>query len=211
VNADSYKTITVLTADDHPLIREGLAALLAEQTDIKIVGEASDGHEAVAKFDRLLPDVLLLDLQMPDLSGLDAMAIIKDRHPNARIIVLTTYDTEQLAAKALNLGAQAYLLKSSVIKELVDTIRAVYRGQKRLSAQVANNLALHSHSGPLTAREISVLSLIAFGNSNRAVGETLSITEETVKGYVKNILLKLDAKDRTHAVALAFKRGIIEL
>lgn len=205
------RSITVLTADDHALIREGLAALLSGETDISIIGEACDGHEAIAMFDRLKPDVLLLDLQMPNLAGLDALAIIKDRHPSAKVIVLTTYDTEQLASRAIALGAQAYLLKSSVRKELIDTIRAVLRGQRHVSAQVAGTLAKHAYDQPLTPREIAVLSLIAFGNSNRAVGESLSITEETVKGYVKNILFKLDAKDRTHAVALAFKRGIIEL
>lgn len=197
--------------DDHPLIREGLAALLAGHPDISIVGEASDGDEATVKFDELLPDVVLLDLQMPTMSGLEALEVIKRKHPWSRFIILTTYDTEQLASKALNAGAHAYLLKSSVRRELVDTIHAVFRGQRRIAADIAESLAEHADDDQLTQREVSVLELIAGGNSNRAVGECLSITEETVKGHVKSILVKLTAKDRTHAVALAIKRGIIEI
>ena len=203
--------IRVLTADDHPLIREGLAALMAAQPDIVIVGEASDGHEAIARFDELRPDVLLLDLQMPNLTGLEGLVAIKERHPRARIIVLTTYDTEQLAAKAIGSGAQAYLLKSSVRRELIDTIRSVVRGKKHVDAGVATNLAIHASDDALTPREIAVLALIARGNSNRSVGEHLAITEQTVKGHVKSILSKLSANDRAHAVALGIKRGIIEL
>ncbi|PZM08050.1 response regulator [Rhizobium tubonense] len=203
--------IRVVMADDHPLIREGIGALLSGHRDIDVVGEASDGLQAVALYSSLMPDILLLDLQMPGLGGLEAIGVIKSRFPSARIIVLTTYEGDQLASKAISAGAQAYLLKSSVRTELPDTIRAVHRGQKHIHAKVAQNLAQHASDDVLTPREVDVLSLIARGNSNRAVGNSLSITEETVKGYVKNILSKLGAKDRTHAVALALKRGIIEL
>lgn len=205
------KSIRILTVDDHALIREGLAALLAGHPGIAIVGEASDGDEAIVKFDELLPDIVLLDLQMPRMSGLEALDAIRRKHPWSRFIVLTTYDTEQLASKALSAGAHAYLLKSSVRHELVDTIHAVFRGQRRVAADVAENLAIHADDDPLTPREVNVLQLIAGGNSNRAVGEHLSISEETVKGHVKSILVKLVAKDRTHAVALAIKRGIIDI
>ncbi|TCL76136.1 response regulator transcription factor [Rhizobium sp. BK251] len=203
--------IKVLVVDDHHLIREGIAALLASQDDILIVGEAADGHEAISQFEALMPDVMLLDLQMPGLGGLEALAVIKSRHPSARIIVLTTYDGDQLASRAINAGAQAYILKSSVRRELLDTIRAVQRGQKYVGATVAAKLSDHAGEDTLTAREMSVLSLIAGGNSNRVIGEKLSISEETVKGHVKSILAKLHAKDRTHAVALGIKRGIIDL
>ncbi|XAZ20442.1 response regulator transcription factor (plasmid) [Sinorhizobium sp. B11] len=150
---------------------------MAAQPDIVIVGEASDGHEAIARFDELRPDVLLLDLQMPNLTGLEALVPIKERHPRARIIVLTTYDTEQLAAKAIGSGAQAYLLKSSVRRELIDTIRSAVRGKKHVDAGVATNLAIHATDDALTPREIAVLALIARGNSNWSVGEHLAIIE----------------------------------
>lgn len=203
--------IRLLVADDHHLIREGLSALFASQGDMQIVGEAVDGREAVAQFDALTPDILLLDLQMPGLNGLDVIAAIKRRHPLARIIVLTTYEGDHLASRAINSGAQAYLLKSAVRRELLDTIRAVYRGQKHVQASVVEGITEHADETALTAREIQVLSLIAAGNSNKRVADNLSISEETVKGHVKSILAKLRAHDRTHAVALAVKRGYIEL
>jgi two-component system, NarL family, response regulator len=205
------RTIRVVSADDHPLIREGLAALVAGYPDITIVGEASDGIEAVQQFENLRPDVLLMDLQMPKMSGLEAIAAIRARHPSARIIVLTTYDTEHLASKALLSGAQAYLLKSSVRRELIDTIRAVYRGQRRVDPGVANAIAAQAGEITLTRRELDVLSLVAQGQSNRSIGEALSITEETVKGHVKNLLSKLGANDRAHAAALGLKRGLIQI
>lgn len=201
--------IRVMTADDHLLIREGLAALVAAHQDIAIVGEAADGEEAIRLYDELVPDVLLLDLQMPKRHGIEVLSEIKKRHPQARVIVLTTYDLEQLASKAMAAGAQAYLLKTSVRRELVNTIRAVASGRRHVDAEVASTLATYAHDEPLTPREISVLALIAEGNSNREIGTRLSITEETVKGYVKSILSKLSANDRAHAVAIGLKRGII--
>jgi two-component system, NarL family, response regulator len=205
------KPIRILIADDHHLIREGIAALVSGHPDILIVGEAADGREAVAQFDRLKPDVVLLDIQMPDMSGLDALEVIKAQHPSARVIILTTYDGDHLANRAITAGAQAYILKSSVRRDLVETIRAVYRGKKHINAAVAAKLSEHASDDALTGRELTVLALIAQGNSNRAIGDQLSITEDTVKGYVKNILSKLNANDRTHAVALGIKRGIIEI
>ncbi|MDI7862342.1 response regulator transcription factor [Rhizobiaceae bacterium n13] len=207
----AHGPIRVLVVDDHHLIREGIAALVASQGDIEIVGEAADGNQAVAQFEALRPDVMLLDLQMPGMGGLEALADIKSRHPQARIVILTTYDGDHLASRALAAGAQAYILKSSVRRELLDTIRAVFRGQKHVQADVAAKLSDHAGEDVLTTRELAVLSLIAEGNTNKAIGERLSITEETVKGYVKSILAKLHAKDRTHAVTLGIKRGIIEL
>jgi DNA-binding NarL/FixJ family response regulator len=203
--------IRVLMADDHPLIREGISALVSSQSDMAIVGEASSGLEATAMYEALMPDVVLLDLQMPAMGGFEAITAIKRLKPSARIIVLTTYEGDHLASRAISLGARAYLLKSAVRHELLNAIRAVFRGQKHIDAKVAENLSHHVGESPLSVRETEVLSLIAGGNSNRAVGLTLAITEETVKGYVKNILAKLNARDRTHAVALAIKRGIIEL
>ncbi|MEZ2131908.1 MULTISPECIES: response regulator [unclassified Sinorhizobium] len=203
--------IRVLTADDHLLIREGLAALVASCPDIAIVGEASDGEETIELYEKLKPDILLLDLQMPKLGGIEAMAVIRSRHPSARIIVLTTYDTEQLAIKAIAHGARAYLLKSSVRRDLIDTIRSVHSGRRHVDRDVAATIASYADNDLLTNREVDVLRLIAAGNSNREIGVHLSITEETVKGHVKSILSKLSANDRAHAVAVGLKRGIISL
>lgn len=203
--------IRVVTADDHQLIREGLAALIAGQSDIIIVGEAVDGEEAIRKYDELKPDVLILDLQMPKKDGIEALEAIRLKYPTARVIVLTTYDTEQLANRAIAAGAQAYLLKTSVRRELINTIRAVVSGRRHVDATVASTLATYADGDALTPREISVLSLVARGNSNREIGVELLITEETVKGHIKSILSKLSAHDRAHAVALGLKRGIITI
>jgi DNA-binding NarL/FixJ family response regulator len=203
--------IRILSADDHPLLREGIAALIANQADMELVAEAGHGHEAIAQFRSHRPDVTLMDLQMPEMSGIDAIIAIRSEFPEARIIVLTTYAGDVLARRALKAGVQAYVLKSHVRKELLDTIRSVHAGKKRIHPEVATQLADHAADDALTAREIEVLSLIAAGNSNKLIADQLSVTEETVKGHVKNILSKLSANDRTHAVTLGLKRGIIEL
>ena len=205
------KVIGILVADDHPLLREGVVALISKQSDMRVVGEAATGREALEKFRLLRPDVTLMDLQMPDVSGIDALIGIRRDCPTAKIIVLTTYAGDALAQRALMAGAQAYVLKGSVRKELLDTIRDVYGGRKRVAPEVARELAEHMGEDILSAREIEVLTLVAAGNSNKQVAATLSISEETAKAHVKNIIGKLQANDRTHAVTLALVRGIIQL
>jgi DNA-binding NarL/FixJ family response regulator len=203
--------IRILTVDDHPMLREGIASLIASQSDMKLVAEASTGLEALDQFRNHRPDLTLMDLQMPDMGGIEAMVAIRAEFPEARIIVLTTYKGDVQVVRALKAGARAYLLKGLLRKELLETIRAVYAGQKRIPPEVAAVFADHAVDEALTAREIDVLRLIAGGNANKLVGDQLSITEETVKGYVKSILSKLGASDRTHAVTIALKRGIIDL
>lgn len=205
------KPIRILLVDDHPLLRQGVAALAGDETDMQLVAEASNGREAVEQFRRFRPDVTLMDLQMPEMNGIDAMTAIRAEFPDARFIVLTTYTGDVQVLRALKAGARAYLLKSLLRKELLDTIRAVHAGQKRIPPEIAAQLADHAADDSLTAREIDVLSLIATGLANKIVADKLDITEETVKGHVKNILSKLGANDRTHAVTIALKRGIIEL
>lgn len=207
----SASRIRILLADDHPLLRHGVAGLVADQPDMELVGEASSGREAVDQFRKHLPDVALLDLQMPEMNGIDAILAIRAEFPNARIIVLTTYTGDAQVLRALRAGAQAYLLKSALRRELLDTIRVVHKGQRRIPPEVAIQLAEHAADDLLTSREVEVLRLIAAGKANKLVASDLSITEETVKGHVKNILSKLEARDRTHAVTIALKRGIIEL
>jgi DNA-binding NarL/FixJ family response regulator len=207
----SLKPIRILLVDDHPLLRLGIAALAADESDMQFVAEASNGREAIELFRKHRPDVTLMDLQMPEMNGIDAMTIIRDEFPEARFVVLTTYTGDVQVLRALKAGARAYLLKSLLRKELLDTIRAVHAGQKRIPAEIAAQLADHAADDSLTTREIDVLRLIATGLANKIVADKLDITEETVKGHVKNILSKLDANDRTHAVTIALKRGIIEL
>lgn len=203
--------IRVLSVDDHPLIREGIAALIANQKDMRLVGEASNGREAIEQFRSQQPDVTLMDLQMPEMNGIDALIAIRSEFPDARIIVLTTYPGDALCKRAMTAGAQGYILKGNVRKDLLDTIRAVRSGKKILHAEVAAELATHAADDALSKREIEVLSLIAAGNSNKLIADQLAISEDTVKGHVKSILSKLGVNDRTHAVTAALKRGFIEL
>jgi DNA-binding NarL/FixJ family response regulator len=203
--------IEVLSVDDHALLREGIAALVNAESDMKLVAEATNGQEAIEKFRLHRPDVTLMDLQMPSLNGIESIIGIRSEFPNARIIVLTTYAGDIQVLRALKAGARGYLLKGHVRRELLDTIRAVHAGQKRIPPEVAAALAEHTTEEELTSREIAVLRLIAAGNANKAIAGQLSIAEDTVKTHVTNILAKLGANDRTHAVTIGLKRGIIEL
>jgi DNA-binding NarL/FixJ family response regulator len=203
-------TIRILTVDDHPLLRQGIAALLTGQPDMDLVGEASNGREAIQQFREHRPDITLMDLQMPEMNGLDATIAIRGEFPDARIIVLTTYTGDVQVQRAMKIGARAYLLKNSLHKELLETIRAVHAGKKTMSAEASYELAEHATDDALTPAEVEVLRLIAAGNANKQIAAQLSITEDTVKGRVKNILSKLGANDRTHAAMIGVKRGIID-
>ena len=203
--------IRILAVDDHPLLREGVAALVASQPDMTLIAEASSGREAIEQFRAHRPDVTLMDLQMPEMNGVDAIIAICGEFPAARIVVLTTYTGDVQVLRALKAGARAYLLKGLLRKELLETIRLVHAGQKRMPPEVASELAEHATDDALSAREVEVLRLISGGNANKEIAAQLSITEETVKGHVKNILAKLSANDRTHAVTIGLKRGIIDL
>ena len=203
--------IRILAVDDHPVILQGIAGLIAVESDMKIVAEAANGREALQQFRKHHPDVTLMDLQMPEMSGLDATTAIRAEFPEARIIVLTTYAGDMQALRALKAGARAYLLKSSLRRELLDTIRAVHAGKKSLSAEVSIQLAEHAAQEALTPLEVDVLRLIAEGKANKEIAVRLSLNEDAVKRQVRSILSKLDAGDRTHAVTIALRRGIIEL
>ncbi len=203
--------IRILTVDDRALLREGIAALVNAESDMKLVAEASNGQEAIEKFRLYRPDVTLMDLQMPALNGIEAIISIRAEFPNARLIVLTTYTGDVQILRALRAGARAYILKGHVHRELLGAIRAVHAGQKRIAPEVAAELADHAADEDLTLREIDVLKLISTGNANKEIAGRLFIAEETVKSHVTNILAKLGANDRTHAVTIGLKRGIIEL
>ena len=203
-------SIRILAVDDHPLFRNGIAALLATQRDMNLVAEAANGREAIQQYRSHRPDITLMDLQMPEMNGLDAMTAIRGEFPDARIIMLTTYTGDVQVMRAMQTGARAYLLKSLLDRELLDTIRAVHAGKKALSAEASFELAEHVTNEALTPAEVDVLRLIASGHANKQIAVRLTITEETVKGRVKNILSKLGANDRTHAATIGIKRGIIE-
>ena len=203
--------IRVLSVDDHPLLRDGIAALIGNQTDMQLVAEASNGREALEQFREHRPDVTLMDLQMPDMGGIDATIAIRAEFPEARIIVLSTYAGDVQVSRALGAGARAYLLKGLLRKELLDTIRAVQAGHKRVSSEAAAEIAEHATDDALTPREVVVLRLVAKGNANKQIAVQLSLTEETVKSHIRSILGKLGANDRTHAVAIGLKRGFIDL
>ncbi len=203
--------IRVLAVDDHPIVRQGIASLVGIQTDMVLVGEASNGRDAVQQFRTLLPDVTLLDLRMPEMTGLDALIAIRTDIPRARFIVLTTYAGDMQILRALNAGAQAYLLKNTLHTDLMQTIRAVHAGRKALSPEATYEIAEHATDDVLSPAEVLVLRLIAAGNANKDIADSLSIAEETVKSRVKSILSKLGANDRTHAAMIGLKRGIIEL
>ena len=204
-------SIRILVVDDHPVVRQGIAVLVGTQPDMTLVAEASNGREAIQQFRAHRPDVTIMDLQMPEMSGLDALIAIRGEFPNARIIVLTTYAGDVQILRALKSGAQGYLLKNTFHKDLIDTIRAVHAGKKSLSPEVSCEIAEHSTDDALTPAEVSVLKLIATGNANKQIADQLSIAEETVKSRVKNILSKLGAQDRTQAAVIGLKRGIINM
>jgi DNA-binding NarL/FixJ family response regulator len=203
--------IRILVVDDHQLIRVGINTLIFPEADMKVVGEASNGREAVAKYRECRPDITLMDLQMPEMGGFDAIVAIRGEFPDARIIVLTTYTGDMQAQRAMKAGAQGYVLKNLLHKELLQTIRTVHGGRKAMAAEVAAGVAEHTGEEGLTPKEVDVLRLIAAGNANKEIAAQLDVSEETVKSRVKNILDKLGANDRTHAVTIALKRGIIEL
>jgi DNA-binding NarL/FixJ family response regulator len=205
------KPISVFIVDDHPVFRQGLVSILDGEPDLVLVGEASTGRQALGSYRQLQPDVVVMDIQMPEMNGIEATALIRREFPAARIIVLTTYEGDVHAQRAMKAGASAYMLKSMVRKELIDTIRAVYAGRQYVAPSIALSMASHLRGDALTSREVQVLELASAGKTNRLIGVQLGISEATVKVHMKNVLSKMNANDRTHAVVLAVERGIIDL
>jgi DNA-binding NarL/FixJ family response regulator len=203
--------IRILVVDDHPVIREGLAAILESETDLVLVAEASNGPQAMEQFRLHRPDVTLMDLQMPQMSGIATIQAIRDDFPDARIIVLTTYSGDAQAVRAFKAGASGYLLKSMLRKDLLETIRSVHAGGRRIPPEIAVQIAEHHTDDALTQREVEVLRQVAAGNANKMIADQLAISEETVKAHMRSILSKLGANDRTHAVTIGLKRGIIDI
>ena len=204
-------SIRILTVDDHPLLRQGIAALIKTQPDMQLVAEACDGEEAIAQFRAHRPDVTLMDLQMPNVNGTEAISRIRSEFPDAKILVLSTYAGDVQVLQAIKAGARGYLLKGNVRTELLEAIRTVHAGRKRIPPEIAADLADHAADDLLSSREIDVLRLIGAGNANKQIADKLSIGETTVKNHISNILSKLGANDRTHAVTIGLQRGIIEL
>jgi DNA-binding NarL/FixJ family response regulator len=207
---DPVHRIRVLMVDDHPLLREGIAAVLGAEADIDVVGEAASGDEAIAQFRIFRPDVTLMDIQMPGMNGIETMSAIRNEFAGARFIILTTYQGDVQALRALKAGASGYLLKSMLRKELLETIRTVHAGKRRIPPEVAAELADHVTDDSLTEREIEVLRRVAAGTSNKVIASNFSVSEATIKSHMKSIMAKLDANDRTHAVTIAMKRGFID-
>jgi len=207
----SCSRIRVLIVDDHPILREGLVTIIESQSDLVVVAEAGTGKEAMTLFEEHLPDITLMDLGLPDVNGIDVITTLREKHPGAKIIVLTTYLGDVQAIRALRAGASGYLLKATLRRDLLDSIRAVHAGLRHVQAEVATELGQHAAEQSLTEREVEVLKLIATGCSNKIVADRLNISEDTVKGHVRNILFKLKANDRTHAVTIALHRGFFEI
>ena len=203
--------ISVLVVDDHPLLRAGLGEAISNQPDMRLAGEACNGREAVEAYRQLRPDVAIMDIAMPEMDGVTALQEIRREHNNARVVMLTTYKGDAQILRAVQGGAAGFLLKSTLRKDLLDTVRGVHMGQRRIPPEIAMELAQHMGQGPLSSREMEVLNHAASGHSNRRIAERLSISEETVKAHMKNVLAKLAANDRTHAVTIALKRGIITI
>jgi DNA-binding NarL/FixJ family response regulator len=209
--SDRSSPITVLAVDDHPVVRDGIAGFIAVQTDMILVAQAGNGREAIQQFRTHRPNITLMDLQMPDMNGLDALIAIRTEFPDARVIMLTTFEGDVHILRALKAGAQGYLLKNTLHSELLQTIRSVHAGKRGLSPEVSFQVAEHMSDQTLTPAEVAVLRLIADGNANKQIADQLHVTEDTIKGRVKSILAKLDANDRTHAAIIGLKRGIIDL